>query len=252
MGDPASGHGRDKSAAYVIDLTTGEFCVEYHAKVSEDVFADDLYWLGKWFNTALIGVETQGGNGTATVIALRDGSNGRPPYPKLYRHRNETRRDHPDSNTFGMPMDPKNRNLIVNQLETWVRERSIPFVTDDLHYQMTEFVFHDHGPSPAARDGSHDDCVFAAGGAIDLFRRYGGNAGPSAQEAEATARRGRAPHGARGTAARIQRGAVSARTRHTLGPGARSFPLETIRRHPDGGRQRLLDRAVRRPMAPTR
>jgi hypothetical protein len=177
MGDPASGHGRDKSAAYVIDLTTGEFCVEYHAKVSEDVFADDLYWLGKWFNTALIGVETQGGNGTATVIALRDGSNGRPPYPKLYRHRNETRRDHPDSNTFGMPMDRKNRNLIVNQLETWVRERSIPFVTDDLHYQMTEFVFHDHGPTPAARDGSHDDCVFAAGGAIDLFRRYGGTIG---------------------------------------------------------------------------
>ena len=173
MGDPASGHGRDKSAAYVIDLTTGEFCVEYHARVAEDVFADDLYWLGKWFNTALIGVETQGGNGTATVIALRDGANGRPPYPKLYRHRNETRRDHPDANTFGMPMDPKNRNLIVNQIETWVRERSIPFVTDDLHYQMTEFVFHDHGPSPAARDGSHDDCVFAAAGAIDLFRRYG-------------------------------------------------------------------------------
>jgi len=173
MGDPASGHGRDKSAAYVIDLTTGEWCVEYHAKVSEDVFADDLYWLGKRYNTALIGVETQGGNGTATVIALRDGANGRPPYPKLYRHRNETRRDHPDSSTFGMPMDPKNRNLIVNQIETWVRERSIPFVTDDLHYQMTEFVFHDHGPSPAARDGSHDDCVFAAAGAIDLFRRYG-------------------------------------------------------------------------------
>ena len=196
MGDPASGHGRDKSAAYVIDLTTGEFCVEYHARVSEDVFADDLYWLGRWFNTALIGVETQGGNGTATVIALRDGANGRPPYPKLYRHRNETRQDHPDSRTFGMPMDPKNRNLIVNQIETWVREKSIPFVTDDLHYEMTEFVFHDHGPSPAARDGSHDDLVFAAAGAIDLFRRFGTTVGrahraPKAQRDRREARAAR-------------------------------------------------------------
>ena len=173
MGDPASGHGRDSSAAYVIDLATGEWCVEYHAKLGEDEFAADLYWLGKWYNTALIGVETQGGNGTATVIALRDGAEARPPYPKLYKHRNETRRDRPDAKTFGMPMDPKNRNLVVNQIERWVRDKSLPFVTDDLHYEMTEFTEHDHGTSPRARDGSHDDRVMAAAGALDLFRRYG-------------------------------------------------------------------------------
>ena len=177
MGDPASGHGRDKSAAYVIDLQTAEWCVEYHARVEENVFAADLYWLGKWFNDALIGVETQGGHGTATVIALRDGAQGRPPYTKLYRHRNETRRDRPDSTAYGMPMDPKNRNLVINGIETWVREQSIPFVTDDLHYEMTEFVRHDFGTSPRARDGSHDDLVMAAAGALDLFRRYGTTVG---------------------------------------------------------------------------
>lgn len=173
MGDPASGHGRDKSAAYVIDLTTSELCVEYHAKLGEDEFAEDLYWLGKWYNTALIGVETQGGHGTATVIALRDGAEARPPYPKLYKHRNEARRDHPDSNTFGMPMDPKNRNVIVNGIEAWVRERALPFITEDLYYEMTEFVRHDHGTSPRARDGSHDDLVMSCAGVLDLFRRFG-------------------------------------------------------------------------------
>jgi hypothetical protein len=173
MGDPASGHGRDSSAAYVLDLQTAEICVEYKAKVGEDEFARDLYWLGKWFNTALIGVETQGGNGTATVISLRDGAEARPPYPKLYRHRNEANRDHPSSAMFGMPMDPKNRNLVVNQIEKWIRDRSLPYVTDDLHYEMTEFVEHDRGTSPRARDGSHDDLVMACAGALDLFRRYG-------------------------------------------------------------------------------
>lgn len=173
MGDPASGHGRDSSAAYVIDLQTAELCVEYKKKLGEDEFAADLYWLGKWYNTALIGVETQGGNGTATVIGLRDGSGARPPYPRLYRHRNEASRDRPDSALYGMPMDPKNRNLVVNQIERWIRDRSLPFVTDDLHYEMTEFVEHDFGTSPRARDGSHDDLVMACAGALDLFRRYG-------------------------------------------------------------------------------
>jgi hypothetical protein len=173
MGDPASGHGRDKSAAYVIDLQTAELCVEYQAKVGEDEFARDLYWLGTWYGKALIGVETQGGNGTATVIALRDGAEARPPYTKLYQHRNEANRNRPDSALFGMPMDPKNRNLVVNQIEKWVRERSLPFVTDDLHYEMTEFVEHDVGTSPRARSGSHDDLVMACAGVLDLFRRYG-------------------------------------------------------------------------------
>ena len=173
MGDPASGHGRDSSAAYVIDLQTAELCVEYKAKIGEDEFARDLYWLGKWFNTALIGIETQGGNGTATVISLRDGAEARPPYPKLYRHRNEANRDHPSSANFGMPMDPKNRNLVINQIEKWIRDRSLPYVTEDLHYEMTEFVEHDRGTSPRARDGSHDDLVMACAGVLDLFRRYG-------------------------------------------------------------------------------
>ena len=173
MGDPASGHGLDSSAAYVIDLQTAELCVEYKRKCGEDEFAKDLYWLGRWYNTALIGIETQGGNGTAAVIALRDGAEARPPYPKLYQHRNEASRDHPDSSLFGMPMDPKNRVLVVNQIERWVRERLLPFVTEDLHYEMTEFVEHDVGPSPRARKGSHDDLVMACGGALDLFRRYG-------------------------------------------------------------------------------
>lgn len=191
--DPASGHGRDKSAAYIIDLQTAELCVEYHAKVGEDEFARDLYWLGMWYGEAKIAVETQGGHGTATVIALRDGAEARPPYRNLYSHRNEANRDRPDSKVFGMPMDPKNRNLVVNQIERWVRERSLPFVTDDLHYEMTEFVEHDHGTSPRARDGSHDDLVMACGGALEMFRRFGRTIGRAHRKVDNPTPRDEAP-----------------------------------------------------------
>jgi hypothetical protein len=171
--DVASGRGRDFSAAYVVDLQTMEWCAEYHAKVGEDEFAQDLHFLGRMFNTALIAPETQGGHGTAVIIALRDGAKGRPPYPKLYRHRNEGRHDRPDSKVFGMPMSPATRPLIVNQLEQHVRERTLPFVTQDQLHEMSEFVHHDSGTSPRAREGAHDDRVMSSAIALELFRRYG-------------------------------------------------------------------------------
>ena len=171
--DIASGRGRDYSAAYVIDLQTMEWCVEYHAKVAEDVFAQDLHFLGKMYNNALIAPETQGGHGQAVIVALRDGAKGRPAYTKLYRHRNEARRDRPDTEAYGMPMSPATRPLIVNQIEMHVRERTLPFVTSGLITEMQVFVEHKTGPSPRAREGMRDDRVMAAGITLDLFRRYG-------------------------------------------------------------------------------
>jgi hypothetical protein len=92
-----------------------------------------------------------------------------------------------------MPMDPKNRNLVINQIEKWVRDRLIPFVTEDLHYEMTEFVEHDHGTSPRARDGSHDDCVMTCAGALELFRRYGRTIGRAHKKVDEPPRDEREP-----------------------------------------------------------
>jgi hypothetical protein len=171
--DIASGRGRDYSAAYVIDLSTMEWCVEYHGKVAEDVFARDLHFLGKMYYNALIAPETQGGHGQAVIVSLRDGAQGRPAYTKIYRHRNEARRDRPDSEAYGMPMNPATRPLIVNQFEQHIRERTLPFVTAGLIGEMQVFVEHKTGPSPRAREGMRDDRVMAAGITLDLFRRFG-------------------------------------------------------------------------------
>jgi len=171
--DIASGRGRDFSAAFVVDLETMEFCVEYHAQVSEDQYAEDLHFLGRMYNNALIAPEIQGGHGTALVTALRDGAKGRPPYPKIYRHRNEARNDRPDSKVFGVPMSQQNRALVLNQIELHVRERSLPFVTAGLIDEMGDFIFYDTGPSPRAREGARDDRVMAAAITLDMFRRFG-------------------------------------------------------------------------------
>lgn len=171
--DCATGRGVDYSAAYVIDLTNAELAAEYHGKVEADVYARDLHFLGRKYETALIAVESAGGYGEAVIIALRDGSAGRRAYPKLYRHVLSSRPDKPVSKPFGFPTNTKTRPLILNQLERHLRERTLPWVTHDLHHEMTEFVYHDHGTSPRARSGSRDDRVMAAAISLEMFRLYG-------------------------------------------------------------------------------
>lgn len=180
--DVATGRGADFSAAYVVDLSNMELVAEYHAKVEADIYARDLHFLGRRYNDALIAPETAGGFGEAVIIALRDGVTGRPKYPKLYRHVLSSRPDKPISKPFGFPTNTKTRPLILNQLEQALRERSLPWATDDLLYEMSEFVHHDHGP-PRAREGSRDDRVMACAITLEMFRMFGSH--PAKRKARA-------------------------------------------------------------------
>jgi hypothetical protein len=168
--DVATGRGADYSAAYVVDLGDMGLVAEYHGRVEADVYAREIHFLGRRYNTALVAVETAGGFGEAVIIALRDGVAGRPPYPKLYRHVLSSRPDKPISKPYGFPTNTKTRPLILNQLEQALREKSLPWVTNDLLHEMTEFVHHDHGTSPRARDGSRDDRVMACAITLEMFR----------------------------------------------------------------------------------
>lgn len=178
--DVATGRGADYSVAYVVDLATMELACEFIGKLDADLFAAQLHYLGRWYGTrsgcqqdAVIAPEVAGGHGEAVIIALRDGREGRPAYPKLYRHILSSRPDLPVSKPYGFPTNIKTRPLILNQLEKALRERALPYVSNDLLYQMEEFVHHDHGTSPRARDGCHDDCVMASAITLEMYRLYG-------------------------------------------------------------------------------
>jgi hypothetical protein len=171
--DVATGRGRDYSAAYVVDLGSMELVAEFHDRLDADLYAAQLHYLGRWYNSALMAVETAGGFGEAVIIPLRDGRAGRPAYPKLYRHVLSSRPDLPVSKPFGFPTNTKTRPLILNQLEQAVRERTVPWLTGQLLSEMQVFVHHDNGPSPRAQDGSRDDCVMAAAITLEMYRLRG-------------------------------------------------------------------------------
>jgi hypothetical protein len=121
----------------------------------------------------MMAVETAGGYGEAVIISLRDGVAGRPPYPRLYRHIMSSRTTFQEAKTFGFPTNTKTRPLILNQLEQHLRDQTLPWLTNDLLHEMAEFVHHDHGTSPAARQGSRDDRVMACAISLEMFRLYG-------------------------------------------------------------------------------
>lgn len=171
--DVATGRGLDFTAAYVIDLSNQNIACELHGKIDPDLCAEQLHYLGRWYNTARIAIEMGGGFGEAVVIPLRDGKLGRRPYPKLYRHVQDDRPDFKQNITYGFPISSKTRPLIISALERAIREHDLPHIPMQAILEAKTFVRHDVMPSPRAADGTHDDRVMALAGALEMYRRYG-------------------------------------------------------------------------------
>lgn len=173
--DVATGSGEDFSSAHVIDLTNGRWVAEYHARVGEDVYAKDLYYMGRWYHNALIAVESQGGYGRAVIIQLRSHLKGRKPYANVYRHSTgpEETIDPDWRDNFGFPMNQANRPLVISQLEEWIREGLCPWITPEMDSELRTFSKRKTRPSPAAMDGCNDDRVMSGGISLDLYRQFG-------------------------------------------------------------------------------
>ena len=171
--DVATGRGSDFSAAYVVSLDKPEFVAEYHGSIDADLYATQLFYVGRYYNDAWLAIEMGGGFGEAVVNSLRDGRGIRPPYRNLYRHVVGARIDWREHQTFGYPMTNRTRGQVLNVLESFVRERSFAFVPPDLVNEMRTFVTQRRGPSPRAQDGCNDDRVMSAAIVCEMYRQKG-------------------------------------------------------------------------------
>jgi len=171
--DVATGRGKDFTDAVVLDLADMNIVAELHGKIDPDLAAEQLHFLGRWYNTARIAVEMGGGFGEAVIIPLRDGKRGRRPYPKLYRHVQDDRPDFKQNITFGFPITGKTRPLIINALASAIRDHLLPHLPSETILECKTFVRCDTSPSPRAAEGANDDRVMALAGALEMFRRYG-------------------------------------------------------------------------------
>ena len=153
IGGDTAGTGSDWFVGQVLDNRTGEQVAVLHHQFGERMYAEQMYCLGMYYNTALIGVETN--YSTYPEMKLEDLG-----YPNLYvreRLDNYTGKMVP---AFGFETTTVTRPVIVDGLKDAAREHLETINDYETLGEMLTFIY-DENWKPQAEEGAHDDLVMA-------------------------------------------------------------------------------------------
>lgn len=155
IGADTAGTGQDYFTAKVIDNVTGR-CVATLRKqrIDEDLFAEQIYCLGKYYNNAFIGIETNYSRHPMRVLRQLG-------YTNLYVHRQLTTTADIPSDYYGFVTSSVTRPIIISNLVTVMRENLMLETDRETLKEMTTFIKRDDGKAAAA-DGAHDDLVISS------------------------------------------------------------------------------------------
>lgn len=155
IGADTAGTGLDYFTAKVIDNTCGR-CVATlrRQKMDEDLFAEQIYCLGKYYSDALIGIEINHSRHPVRVLHKLG-------YTNLYLSKKPTTYGEVPEKDYGFITSSISRPIIISNLVSVMRA-DIRLETDrQTLLEMTTFIKRDDGKSAAA-DGAHDDLVMAS------------------------------------------------------------------------------------------
>jgi phage terminase large subunit len=164
LGADTAGEGSDYFAAHVLNNLTGEQVAVLHGKFDEDLFAQQIYQLGLYYNTALLGIEAN-----FSTYPIRELE--RLHYPLQYWRERMDSATHRLSKTYGFKTTSSTRPVIISDLVRIVREEAYLINDRETLHEMQTFVRNDKG-RPEASEGCHDDLVMSL--AIAHFLRGSG------------------------------------------------------------------------------
>jgi phage terminase large subunit len=154
IGGDTAGEGSDWNVAQVINNITGEQVAILRINYDEDLFARQEYCLGAYYNTALIGNESNFSTHPTKELE------------RLQYGRHYIREQSPDAYTgkltdrFGFVTRQNNRMDMLGNLRSIVREQPELINDTTTLYEMSTFIKNEKG-KPEAADGMHDDCVIS-------------------------------------------------------------------------------------------
>ncbi len=154
LGGDTAGSGLDSYTAKVVNGITGKTVATLkQQKIDEDLYAEQLYCLGKYYHTAIIAVETN--YSRVPMLHLE-----RLGYPNLYMRERYDRATKEMTRVPGFETTRQSKRVIVWELVRLFREN--PEIECDVATlkEMQAFVKRDNG-EPAAATGAHDDLVMA-------------------------------------------------------------------------------------------
>ena len=155
-----SGEGSDYFIGQVLDNTTGKQVAVLRQEYDEISYTRQMYCLGMYYNTALIGIEAN--YSTYPIEELE-----RLKYPKQYvRHREDTYTGK-TTKSYGFKTTSISRPRILGQLQTIFKELIELIVDEETLKEGLTFIKNEKG-RPEAQIGYHDDLIMALAIAYDI------------------------------------------------------------------------------------
>ena len=155
IGGDTAGTGEDYFTAKVICNLDGKTAATLRKqRIDEDLYAEQLYCLGMYYNEAIIGIEINYSRHPTRVLQKKYN------YPNLYvRQSVEGAADKVETD-YGFNTTPRTKPIIISELVELMRDDPSIEVDKQTLKEMTTFVKKDNGKQEAI-DGEHDDLVMA-------------------------------------------------------------------------------------------
>ena len=154
LGGDTAGEGSDYFTAIVIDNVSGRIAAKLRQKYSEPEYVRQIYALGRFYNDALVAIETN--FSTYPVMKLQEME-----YPNQYSREREDTYTRQMRKSYGFRTDRQSRPRAIANLVEVFSSHPEWFTDRELLEEMLTFCYsEDHRPEALA--GKHDDLVMGA------------------------------------------------------------------------------------------
>lgn len=153
IGADTAGTGGDFFAAHVLDNRTGRQVAVLHHQYGERAFTEQLYCLGRYYNNALVGIETN--YSTFPQNCMQELG-----YTKFYVRQVLDTYTGRLEDRFGFRTDRQSRTLIIDELKDVMKYHPELIEDFDTLGEMLTFVYNAER-RPEAEAGEHDDLVMS-------------------------------------------------------------------------------------------
>jgi len=163
--DVALGVGQDYSAAVVMNKER-EVCALFRDNfIDPSVFGDILFYLGRYFNNALLAVESNS-LGVATLNRLKQMN-----YVNLYYQTKAATLLNEEGLKPGFRTTVSTKPMIIGNLKRAVEEYDLDICSETLLHELKTYVSFENG-STGALVGNYDDTVIALAIAFEAYRTH--------------------------------------------------------------------------------
>ena len=163
--DVALGVGQDYSTAVVLNKER-EICALFRDNyVDPSVFGDILFYLGRYFNNALLAVESNS-LGIATLNRLKQMN-----YVNLYYQTKAATLLNEEGAKPGFRTTISTKPMIIGNLKRAIEEQDIDIKSDIIISELRTYVSNENG-STSALAGNYDDTIMALAIALEAYRTH--------------------------------------------------------------------------------